>query len=51
MDRYGLAGTPAGISARIAELRGCFDIFMLPMNDEATAAEHIRQSAEILNAS
>ena len=50
VDRYGLAGTPAGISARITELSGCFDIFMLPMNDEATAADHIHQSAEILNA-
>ncbi len=49
VDRYGLAGTPAGISAQIAELSDCFDIFMLPMNDEATAADHIRQSAEILN--
>ena len=49
VDRYGLAGTPAGISARITELSGCFDIFMLPMNDEATAADHIHQSAEILN--
>ena len=48
VDRYGLAGTPAGISARITELSGCFDIFMLPMNDEATAADHIHQSAEIL---
>ena len=50
VDRYGLAGTPAAISARIAELSGCFDIFMLPMNDEPTAADHIRRSAEILNA-
>ena len=49
VDRYGLAGTPAAISARITELSGCFDIFMLPMNDEATAADHIHQSAEILN--
>ena len=49
VDRYGLAGTPAGISARITELSGCFDIFMLPMNDEATAADHIHHSAEILN--
>ena len=50
VDRYGLAGTPAAISARIAELSGCFDIFMLPMNDESTAADHIRRSAEIFNA-
>ena len=50
VDRYALAGTPAAISARIAELSGCFDIFMLPMNDEPTAADHIRRSAEILNA-
>ena len=50
VDRYGLAGTPAAIAAVIGELSGCFDIFMLPMNDEATAAEHIRQSAEIFNA-
>lgn len=50
VDRYGLAGTPEGISARIAELSGCFDIFMLPMNDEATAADHIQQSAAIFTA-
>ena len=50
VDRYALAGSPAAISARIAELSGCFDIFMLPMNDESTAADHIRRSAEILNA-
>ena len=49
VDRYGLAGTPEEISARIGELRGCFDIFMLPMNDEAAAADHIRQSAQIFN--
>ncbi len=50
VDRYGLAGAGAEISARIGELRGCFDIFMLPMNDESSAADHIRQSAKILNA-
>ena len=50
VDRYGLAGTPEEISARIGELRDCFDIFMLPMNDEATAADHIRASAEIFDA-
>ena len=44
VDRYGLAGTPAEISARIGELSDSFDIFMLPMNDEATAADHIRAS-------
>ena len=45
VDRYGVAGTPAEVSARIGELRDCFDIFMLPMNDEATAADHIRAKA------
>ncbi len=50
VDRYGLAGTPAEIAVRIAELRDCFDIFMLPMNDEPTAADHIQTSAKILNA-
>ena len=50
VDRYGIAGTPDEVSACIAGLRDCFDIFMLPMNDEATAADHIRRSAEILNA-
>ena len=45
-----MAGTPAEVSARIGELRDCFDIFMLPMNDEATSADHIRASAEIFAA-
>ena len=49
VDRYGLAGTPVAISARIGELRDCFDIFMLPMNDEAAAADHIRRSAAIFD--
>ena len=49
VDRYGLAGTPEEISAQLADLSGFFDIFMLPINDEATAADHIRHSAEILN--
>ncbi|MXZ95757.1 MAG: LLM class flavin-dependent oxidoreductase [Acidimicrobiaceae bacterium] len=50
VDRYGVAGTPAEVSAQIGELRDCFDIFMLPMNDEATSADHIRASAEIFAA-
>ena len=45
-----MAGTPAEVSAQIGELRDCFDIFMLPMNDEATAADHIQASAKIFNA-
>ncbi len=49
VDRYGLAGAPEQISARIRELADSFDIFMLPLNDEDTAADHIRCSAEILN--
>ena len=49
VDRYGVAGTPAEVSAQIGELRDCFDIFMLPMNDEATSADHIQASAKILN--
>ena len=49
VDRYGLAGTPAEISARIADLSPHFDIFMLPLNDEGTAADHIEQSAAILD--
>ena len=50
VDRYGVAGTPAEVSAQIGELRDCFDIFMLPMNDEATAADHIQASAKIFDA-
>ena len=49
VDRYGLAGTPDEISAQIGELRDCFDYFMLPMNDEPAAADHIRASAQIFN--
>ena len=49
VDRYGLAGTAEEIAARITSLSDCFDIFMLPINDEATAADHIGASANILN--
>ena len=50
VDRYGLAGTPDQISAQIGGLRDCFDYFMLPMNDEPTAADHIQASAKIFAA-
>ena len=49
VDHYGIAGTPSEITAKIAELSPCFDLFMLPMNNAATAADHIQASAKILN--
>jgi 5,10-methylenetetrahydromethanopterin reductase len=50
VDRYAVAGTPADCAAKIAAHRADFDLFLLPMNDEATCAEHIRESAAILAA-
>ena len=48
VDLYGVAGTPDEISAAIGANREFFDLFMLPMNDEATSDDHIRACAEIL---
>jgi 5,10-methylenetetrahydromethanopterin reductase len=48
VDRYAIAGSPAECAAAIAALRRHFDLFMLPLNDEARAEDHIRISAGIL---
>ncbi len=48
VDIFALAGTPAELGAAIAGHRRHFDLFLLPMNDEATSADHIERAAEIL---
>ncbi len=48
VDQYGVAGTPTECAAAIAEQAANFDLFMLPMNDEATCEDHIDASAGIL---
>jgi hypothetical protein len=48
VDRYAIAGSPAECVTAIAALRPHFDLFMLPLNDEARAEDHIRISAGIL---
>ncbi len=48
LDLYAVVGTPDECAAQIAELRNHFDLFLLPMNDEATCEAHIEGSAEIL---
>jgi 5,10-methylenetetrahydromethanopterin reductase len=50
VDRYAVAGTPGECAATIAAHRADFDLFLLPMNDEATSEAHIRASAAILKA-
>jgi hypothetical protein len=50
VDRYAVAGPPDECAAAIAAHRADFDLFLLPMNEEATCAEHIRTSAAILEA-
>ncbi len=50
VDLYGVAGTPEEIASALSAHRTCYDLFMLPMNDEATSADHIRRGAEILDA-
>ena len=50
LDLYAVTGTPAACAAAIAGLRDCFDLFVLPMNDEATCEAHIEASAAILAA-
>ena len=49
LDLYAVTGTPTECAARIADLRGSFDLFVLPMNDEATCEEHIEAGAAILS--
>jgi 5,10-methylenetetrahydromethanopterin reductase len=48
LDLYAVTGTPGECSARIAGLRDSFDLFVLPMNDEATCEAHIESGAAIL---
>lgn len=48
VDEYAVAGDPGACAATIASLAPSFDLFMLPMNDIAHCAEHIRASADIL---
>jgi 5,10-methylenetetrahydromethanopterin reductase len=48
VDLYAVAGSPEEIAAAIAGCRDHFDLFVLPMNDEATSEDHIRESARIL---
>lgn len=48
VDAYAIAGTPDQCAEKIRSLRGCFDLFMLPINEDATAEEHIRASALVL---
>jgi alkanesulfonate monooxygenase SsuD/methylene tetrahydromethanopterin reductase-like flavin-dependent oxidoreductase (luciferase family) len=48
VDQYAVAGTPAECAAAIAAQRANFDLFMLPMNDEATCEAHIDAGAEIV---
>ena len=50
LDLYAVTGTPTECAATIAALRECFDLFVLPMNDEATCEAHIEASARILAA-
>jgi 5,10-methylenetetrahydromethanopterin reductase len=48
VDLYAVAGDPERCAARIAELTPSFDLFVLPMNDVAGSAEHIRRGAAVL---
>lgn len=48
IDVFAVAGSPSECARTIASLRSHFDLFMLPLNDEAAAEEHIRVSAGIL---
>jgi len=49
VDVYGVAGTPDECSAIIASHRHHFDLFMLPLNDEAAAESHIEAGAALLS--
>lgn len=48
VDQYAVAGTAAECAAAIAAQRPNFDLFMLPMNDEATCEAHIDTCADIV---
>ncbi len=48
VDQYAVTGTPAECARAIAERAAHVDLFMLPMNDEATCEAHIDACAAIL---
>ena len=48
VDLFAVAGTPEQCAATIARCAPHFDMFLLPMNDEATCEGHIEQGARIL---
>ncbi|MGH8923723.1 MAG: LLM class flavin-dependent oxidoreductase [Acidimicrobiia bacterium] len=48
LDLFAVAGSPSECARKIGALRSSFDLFMLPLNDEADAEGHIRESAGIL---
>lgn len=50
IDHYGVSGDPAECVAALQNLSPHVDLFMLPLNDDATAEAHIEASAEILAA-
>jgi alkanesulfonate monooxygenase SsuD/methylene tetrahydromethanopterin reductase-like flavin-dependent oxidoreductase (luciferase family) len=48
VDHYAVAGDADECAATIASMESYVDLFVVPMNDVAGSAEHIRRSAEIL---
>lgn len=50
IDHYGVSGDAAECIAVLQKLSPHVDLFMLPLNDDATAEAHIEASAEILAA-
>lgn len=50
VDEFAVSGTPQECAEIITQQRPYFDLFMLPLNDEATAESHIRAAAAILRA-
>jgi 5,10-methylenetetrahydromethanopterin reductase len=48
VDQYGISGDRDTCARSIAAQRANFDLFMLPMNDEATCEQHIDTCADIL---
>ncbi|MGQ0847543.1 MAG: LLM class flavin-dependent oxidoreductase [Actinomycetota bacterium] len=50
VDHFAVSGSPDECFRRIRALRPFFDLFLLPLNDERSAENHIRISAGILRA-
>ena len=48
VDHYAIAGEPDECAAKIAAMGPHCDLFVVPMNDIAGSATHIRRSADIL---